>query len=556
MTRAQCDPRPADLLPGLPAARFPAYRPGQYQLIEQLAEAGEASSILCAPTGTGKSLAYMSLGAMTGRTLVLTGTKGLQTQLLGDFADAGLVDIRGHANYSCMQRGARYRSRGGEDGAAAAGVRGQAQEYCAAGAACEYRRQVTRARNARLVSGNYAYWMALARYSDPTILGRFDLIVCDEGHTVPDWLSSVAAVDVREAEVARLLGRTVPDAGTMDAATWAAWGRETAAWARHVYREERDRLVASGMSRHEAAGELVDLAALGRELAELGRSSESQVRWVVEDTYATWRRRQKTGIRATPVWGREYARELLYRDAGRVVVVSATVTRQSAGYLGWRDGEYGYHEAGDGFDPRRRPLYYVPTAYVDWKMKEGHKRLLAGRMDRWIEARLDRKGIVHPRSYRRAREVVDRSTWAGCMVTHDDSRGLPAALERYTRGDAPGILVSPSVEEGFDGRGDLCRWQVIMKVPFVDSRDPVTRARLDDDKEYRNYCAMVSLMQQVGRGVRAADDWCETVIFDEHFGWWSGKVQWPAYFERAIVRVRRGTMPEPMDVTRLGGQEW
>jgi hypothetical protein len=64
-------------------------------------------------------------------------------------------------------------------------------------------------------------------------------------------------------------------------------------------------------------------------------------------------------------------------------------------------------------------------------------------------------------------------------------------------------------------------------VPVADHReDPParhTRHRATDpiahDPDYANYVAMQKLVQAVGRGMRAPDDWCETLIVDDQFSW-------------------------------------
>src|SRR5258708_11282964 len=50
----------------------------------------------------GKSLIYITASALTdGRTVTLTRTNGLQNKLGYDYAEMGLLDIRGPSNYGC-----------------------------------------------------------------------------------------------------------------------------------------------------------------------------------------------------------------------------------------------------------------------------------------------------------------------------------------------------------------------------------------------------------------------------------------------------------------------
>ena len=87
---------PKDL--GLP---FDTFRPGQLEMAQTLAAADERFSVLSAPTGSGKSLIYMTLAKLLGaqRTLILVSTKALQEQLRRDFENVAVM--KGRGNYPC-----------------------------------------------------------------------------------------------------------------------------------------------------------------------------------------------------------------------------------------------------------------------------------------------------------------------------------------------------------------------------------------------------------------------------------------------------------------------
>ena len=87
--------------------KFPTWYPGQDHIYSLFMDwMGSDKRFLCASisTGSGKSLLAALLTSTSGRRAVtLTATKGLQTQLLGDFSDVlGMEDIRGQNSYSCM----------------------------------------------------------------------------------------------------------------------------------------------------------------------------------------------------------------------------------------------------------------------------------------------------------------------------------------------------------------------------------------------------------------------------------------------------------------------
>jgi Rad3-related DNA helicase len=492
---------PVDL--GLPP-KFASWRPGQEDLLDELLFTDHRFSLLSAPTGSGKSLVYVSLAYALGvRALVLVSTKGLQDQLLGDFPE--MRDIRGQSNYPCLDQSSPVHEVGCDQGPCHVGV-----PCIFKMDGCHYYDAVAAARDARLVVTNYAYWMTAGRYSDPLSIGAFDLLVLDEAHAAPDLLAGFCTIDLDRFEVRSSTGLDMP-AASDTLAVWSGWAEEAAAIARARYTSSK------GMA---STRDLLRLAALGRNLAELAKmDDDTTADWVIEST--------KRGVRFSPVWADPFAELYLFRSVPRVVLASATLSSGTAKYLGIENSTY--LEAGSGFDPERRPFTYIPTTRVDRNMTEGQVRQWMNRIDNIIADRLDRKGIIHTRSYARARLIMERSRHHDILVGHSSSDAR-SVIERFKNSSEPMVLVSPSVETGYDFPGDECRFQIIAKVPFIDGRSPVIKARTSTDKHYLNYIAALSLVQMVGRGMRSADDRCETFILDDHWTWFRKAAEFPGWF--------------------------
>jgi Rad3-related DNA helicase len=110
------------------------------------------------------------------------------------------------------------------------------------------------------------------------------------------------------------------------------------------------------------------------------------------------------------------------------------------------------------------------------------------------------------------------------------------------------------METGWDFPADQCRYQIIAKVPFIDSRSLIIKARSKSDKTYLNYLTAQAIIQMVGRGMRSADDWCETYIIDDHIEWfWQAARKqglWPKWFQTAYRR--EAGVPDPIDPANFG----
>lgn len=96
-----------------------------------------------------------------------------------------------------------------------------------------------------------------------------------------------------------------------------------------------------------------------------------------------------------------------------------------------------------------------------------------------------------------------------------EGMGRDAVLKRHSESDGPSVLASPSLWYGVDLRGDLSRFQIIVKAPYPSMGDKRTKAKADKDPLWYQYTALVKLLQGFGRSVRGQDDYAETHVLDE-----------------------------------------
>ena len=252
------------------------------------------------------------------------------------------------------------------------------------------------------------------------------------------------------------------------------------------------------------------------------------------------------GVRFVPVWPGEYA-NLVYGGADKVMVMSATLTPKTAGLLHIPEDERAWLETESSYPPANTPIRHVKTARVDRNSTESDMRMWVSRIDQIIDRRLDRKGLVMPVSYQRGNYLAANSRHRDKIITHSQGE-VQRAVERWRKSPAPSVLVSPSITRGWDFPGDDCRYIVIGKIPFTDTRSPVVKARNTTDKDYAGYEAMQTLVQMAGRGTRSPDDWCEIFITDDNWGWfWNrNSAHAPQFFRDRLLR-RADVVPPAME---------
>ncbi|MDG6912580.1 MAG: DEAD/DEAH box helicase family protein [Nitrososphaerota archaeon] len=521
-------PSPSDLL-GI--SGFESWRAGQYDAFNRLIAWYHSSQRFLGtamPTGTGKSLQAMLLAKLSGaRTVILTATKGLQQQFKTDFGNLVAI-VQGQQNFTC----ALVPSLRADDGPCHEGASCNLKSTD-----CRYHQQLNAALRARIVVTNYAYYLAQTNFTERG-LGEVDLLICDEGHLAFASMESHLTIHLSRLDI-EPLGLSFPVA----ASEWQAWQ----AWA-----EVCEPIVKEAVSELEA--NLRDARNAGRPaspatarqyrvvksvLARLGNLAGVREDWVIQET--------RHGYRFTPKWVANHAMRL-FGTVPKVMVMSAILSHKTLDYLGVPADEErrAWLEVNSTFPARNTPIVHVPTVRVNHRTDDYGAVMWASRIDQIIRRRLDRKGIIFTVSYERARMLLQRSEHKDIMMTHA-THDVVDVVRRFKQARAPMVLVSPTVTTGWDFPGDFCRYIIIGKIPWPDSRDPVTKSRHEEDKDWTSFLAMDSLIQSAGRGTRSEDDKTEVLIVDDMWVWFYPKYKnfAPGWF-RARYRGSVSSVPEPM----------
>lgn len=499
---------------GLPD-KFHEWRTNQDAAVESIVNSTKRFIMMVQPTGSGKSLCYMAASVLNGgRTLILTSTKGLQDQLVDDFGNMStkVEAIKGKNAYKCpvSHVTANY----------GPCLLGKPCMLKAKG--CPYYDQLRRAKAADIVITNYAFWLS----NEPDVLGKFDMLVLDEAHASVQHLLDGMGVHISKKESDMFLPWVAKD----NPDDCLKWGLDLCDM---VDERVKGLHLVSGELVYEDERSVIDFLKKVRQLKTMRRDNMAVDR------------SDKT-VAFDPIWPAGMGEPYLFRGIDKVVLTSATVTMKTAELLGMDQGEVAYDEYPSTFPLHRRPVYYIPTVRVDHRIDNVGYKLWVTRIDQIIRSRFQHKGVIHTVSYDRKNRVMNSSEHSDIMVTHD-SRNTLKVVERFKEMDPPAVLLSPSMVTGWDFPYEQCRWQIVGKVPFPDSRSKVMKARGDKDPTYAYYLTMQALVQAAGRGMRAEDDYCETIIIDDHFQWFNYKYRQfaPQAFREAVQMVR--TIPEPIN---------
>jgi ATP-dependent DNA helicase DinG len=484
--------------------KFTAWRAGQTSALERALEDEHRFTAVNMPTGSGKSLFYMSWArAQGGRTAILTSTRGLQDQLIADFAEMGLKDIRGMANYRCLVQ-PEHLEMSCDEGPCHAGFRCDMRE-----AGCLYFDAARVAQRSSLVVTNYSYWFHRGNAKVDLDLGTFDNLVLDEAHAAPEELAGHLSIEITAGECGQYLDGEISE--SLD------WWKSSAAG---IIRSLELKI-------EQAEADIIDSASPAhlRHLRQLKnfRNKIQAVRsikgnWALE---ASRDRRGNRYVKFDPVVPSEYG-DLLWRGVKRILLTSATIHPKTLAMLGVSRLDSFFIEQPSVFPAARRPIIYIPTVRVNFSMSNEERRWWVTKIDQIIDRRKGLRGIIHTVSYNRAKFLVDNSRHKLSMVL-PTSQSTRADVDRFKHGSGPDILVSPAITTGFDFPGSQCRFAIIGKIPFPDTRSELFKARESSDAEYSPYLVGQALDQMAGRGMRSESDWCETFIVDDNIRWYMSR---------------------------------
>lgn len=505
--------KPSDL--GLP---FPEWRQYQLDAIIQVDNTQAKYILLEAPTGCGKSGIAVGLARLSGAdsTAVVCHTLQLQDQYL---QIDGLHTVKGRNNFPCLIQDSTA-------GDAPCTISGPMK--CTKYHDCPYYVQLARGLAAQVSVHNYAYWLPSANYQK-----RFtdlNLLVLDECHLLEDQLRKFVQVELSSWSL-KSVGLSLPDYGN-DIGRWRVWADESAS----MFRAEANEAYDFDKLTKPQVVEIQRVRAIHDKLDTLSRRLEDD--WLVEHIG------QSHVFR--PVWVTQFGHQYVFRHAEKILMMSATIldAEHFCAGLGIPAKEAAFFRLPSTFPKRQRPIIFRPATKVGQKSTTQDSQMLVNAVDRILEAHSTEKGLIHTTNYNIAALLTTTCRNKQRLVTHD-TKGRGTALDAFKQSNVPLVLVSPSMQTGVDLPYDLCRFIIVAKLPFPNKGDEQVKRRMSlgpdglpnkRGQSWYMWQTACTLVQSVGRGMRAPDDACVSYIVDGHFRWFKQAVRGmlPSWFTEVL----------------------
>jgi ATP-dependent DNA helicase DinG len=532
-THAPPIPSQNPLLASLPPA-FACLRPWQAIAVTEVLEAfdrGDKVVVLDAPTGVGKTVIAEVVRMM----LDTTGTYichnlELQSQFGRDFPYAKV--LWGRANYTPVNH---TMFQGSTCADCTRRVNSQECALCPNRTACPYHKAKMDAITAPVAVLNSAYWLSATLTHGSPFADR-GLTVIDEADTFETVLSNQVSINVSE-HARKVYNIPAPARMTKEDA-YVEWANRTLECLLPQLRRCERVDTGEGVRKHLYLTNLVStVQGMVDDLAE-------ERRWVYGGGAGSTRR-SGSDIIFRPVEVAQFGRDRIWRHGDRWLLMSGTVISADLLLSGLGYTGTGFTVVGvdSPFPARNRQVVVKNVADMGRRSQDNDPVGKMAEAIRRICVRHPGESVlVHTVSYARARELRERlgvgiEKPVLCYETGGD-RGK--VLHQFKR--SPGaLLLAPSMDRGVDLPDDLCRVQIITKMPFPNLGDHQMSERLHKTRTgnvwYQVQVAR-TVMQMCGRAVRHGDDHCVTYILDS--GWQKWYRTWghllPKWFKVAVRR--------------------
>lgn len=495
--------------------------------IEKAFQEGYKNVLLEAPVGSGKSAIAVTCAKYYGTAHIITPRKSLQDQYLSDFSNQGVVLMKGRAAYPCTYSSANnlqvYNEvvsrieQGRPIGIKLGGItcadgpcKNNTDRYIqctnlekgVATYPCPYSVAIDVARQSNWVIHNLHSFIFQAYFTN-----RFDqrgLMVIDECHEVENTIRDFA-------KKAIVVKGNIPDGNiptdfkTLD--EWCEWFQTFT----HLY-SERD-TVGGTTERSTFLESLMALLTFSDKFGEKFTVGVERNPSLIAPYYTT-------RFEFTPVSIGHLSEKFLLEFGEKRLIMSGTIYNKSlfCKKNGLVESETCFIRIGSTFPKETRPIVLKKEYKVDTSHKMWDQNFLEiiTKIKSIMEIFKDAKGLIHSPSYASSLTLEAALRDTSRVISHTSSN-FANTLQAFYDSEEPSVLLSPICQQGVDFKYDRATFQIIIRVPYLNTSDTFVSYQVKNDFPWYNHQALVTFGQQIGRVNRAPDDYGVTFLMDERF---------------------------------------
>ena len=264
---------------------------------------------------------------------------------------------------------------------------------------------------------------------------------------------------------------------------------------------------------------------------------ENPNNWVLESQYNE--KTKSKDLSLEPIWAYDYLDKYVFSHYDMVFLMSGTILDKSlfCQLNGLDVSKAVYYSIESPFNPKSRPIYYMPLGKMSYKSKEDTFKRYVPYIKKLLDKYKGKKGIIHTNSFELAKWIEEKIKDPR-LVFHDSSN-KDEVLKRHIESEEPTVIVSPSLDTGVSFDDDAARFQIIAKVPYPSLASQKNKLRMKNNPDWYSWKTCGGIIQSSGRIIRSSRDWGDTIILDGSF---SDVIKWsshflPKWFQKSIKRI-------------------
>jgi Rad3-related DNA helicase len=492
--------------------------------------------LLNLPVGSGKSHLALMIADWYKKNVnkmakvdIITNSKLLQDQYSNEYES--ISDLKGKDNYECEQYSCSC--------AQGAEFNRLNKTSCEA---CPY----TYAKES-FISGNMSltnfYLYILYAIYNPKLLESRDsrVLIVDEAHEFDDVMSDFITIKITETMVKRFkfsdeysIMKQLKSVATITQyvdflkylngevlSTLESMEKGMSSAPRNVKQDKRDLKINKVIGGKNSDVKLMQLATDLRQLQLkieifLKEYKENPNNWVLESYYNEKVKQKELSLE--PIWAYDYLDKYVFSNYDMVVLMSGTILDKSlfCQLNGLDVGKAVYYSIRSPFNPKNRPIFYMPLGKMSYKSKEETFKKYVPYIKKLLDKYKNKKGIIHTNSFELAK-WIEGAIKDPRLIFHD-STNKDEMLKFHKESPEPTVIVSPSMDTGVSFDNDDARFQIIAKVPYPSLGSQKNKLRQSNNPDWYSWKTVSGLIQMTGRPVRSNIDYADTIIIDGGFG--------------------------------------
>ena len=504
-------------------------REQQARVIDKVLEEfknGKRFAIVDCGTGVGKSAIGLTIakainnsseypGNFETGSYFLTTQKILQEQYYKDFKKDGLVSLYSSSNYKCsVDKNATCK-----EIQTALRASSLPKKFDSCGYNCCYKQTKKGFIEKDLGITNFSYFLIEKNYSNKVPCKR--VLIIDEAHNLENELTKFIEVSVSSYFSDKILKLKIPDDVTTQfkAFNWIKDKYLTKLSQKIVFFEtqlEKLGLNATNLESFQKIAKQYEKLTSHQHKIEQFIKLYNKDNWVFDIDRSNDNKKYFKFI-FKPIDISSYAHQNILSYADYVIFMSATIISHEgfAISLGLPHDKIISIKEESPFPVENRPIIFSPAGSMSFKNIDKTLPIMSQMINSILENHSNEKGIIHTHSTKIAnylKNKVNRKYRNRILIAHGENRD--EILKKHIQSKKPTVLISPSMAEGVDLKGELSSFQVLCKVPFPYLGDKVVKKKMAKWDWWYNTQTVRTIIQSIGRSIRSEKDTAVTYILD------------------------------------------